>query len=367
MTNRADLRPIDVVAQQDLQQLLLAHPLDELRDMRLLITGVTGFFGYWLLTAIDLLNAAGHRLEVVSLSRQPLRFARSHPRLATAPWLRIDAGDLRNARLPEGPFDAILHAASDTSTTAASAPLLLFDNILTGTRRTLQLAADIGCPRVLLVSSGAVYGVAATSTPVAEHHPCVGNPLNPADAYAAGKRAMEMLAACMHQSCGLDVVVARCFAFVGAGLPLDGHFAIGNFIRDALADRPIEVRGSGRALRSYLYAADLVVWLLTILLRGKSGEAYNVGSDQAYSICEVAGQVRDNLAPALPIHVADRQASEPRPSYVPDITRARSTLGLDVWTPLPVAIRRTAASAGHAASIGQADAEIAPTGRQTTL
>ena len=142
----------------------------------------------------------------------------------------------------------------------------------------------------------------------------------------------------------LHTCTARGFAAVGPHLPLDGHTAIGHFIGDGLAGGPITIRDDGTPYRSYLYTADLAIWLWTILLRGEAGRAYNVGSDEAMPLREVAELVARQFDPVAEVHVALQPTpNEPPARSVPDITRARKELGLEAWIGLEEAIRRTVA------------------------
>ena len=138
--------------------------------------------------------------------------------------------------------------------------------------------------------------------------------------------------------------IARCFAFVGPHLNRQIHYAIGNFIQDCLEGLPININGDGTPLRSYLYADDLVEWLLAILQRGEPGRPYNVGSDHALSILELAERVRRVLGTRNEIIVKGKAEPGVKPSvYVPEIGRAQGELELSVSVSLDEAIRRTVA------------------------
>jgi dTDP-glucose 4,6-dehydratase len=283
-------------------------------------------------------------VEAVVLTRDPDKFRRQLPSLASAPEVALWRGDVRFFDPPPGHFDHVIHAATDTSRAAAADPYRLLDTIVEGTRRVLNFAVDTQAESMLLVSSGAVYGTQPPSlSQVPEDYPGAPFPGDAGSTYGQGKRMAEHLATLAYTQNRLKVKIARGFAFVGPGLPLDTHFAIGNFIRDALYRDSVFIAGDGTARRSYLYAADLAVWLWTILRHGTPNRPYNVGADQDLSIVGLAEQVVEVLAPGKRI----RRAAIPREDgvcsvYVPSIERARRELGLEAWTDLPTALRRTA-------------------------
>ena len=174
------------------------------------------------------------------------------------------------------------------------------------------------------------------------------NPLDAGSVYGEGKRAAELLCALYSATHGMECKIARCFAFVGPHLPLNAHFAIGNFIRDAMRGDVIHVQGDGTPMRSYMYAADLTIWLWTMLFRAPSPEAFNVGSDQAVSILELAQIVAATLGSTAGVQVAQQaEPGTPARQYVPNISKAQQQLGLQCHISLEDAIRRTAAWHGY--------------------
>jgi nucleoside-diphosphate-sugar epimerase len=144
------------------------------------------------------------------------------------------------------------------------------------------------------------------------------------------------------------VVTARGWAFVGPLLPLDAHFAVGNFLRDALAGDEIRLSGDGTPWRSYLYASEMAAWLWAILTRGAPGRAYNVGSPHGMPLREVAEKVahiareRDGRARQVLV-AASPDTSRPPSRYVPCTQRAQNELGLAPSIGLEEALRRTLA------------------------
>jgi nucleoside-diphosphate-sugar epimerase len=331
------------ISLEDLEHVLsfTRESWEALRGRRIFVTGATGFFGTWLLETFAYANdMLGLGSSLVGLSRDPAAFAAKSPHLAAHPSITIWQGDVRNFDFPPGNFSHVIHAG--TTSSAPVPPLEMLDTIINGTRRTLDFGVAAGAQDFLLVSSGAVYG----KQPPEMNHisetydggPDVSDPLS---AYGEGKRVAELLAAIYQRECGLRVKTARCFAFVGPHLPLDAHFAVGNFIRDALRGGPIRVSGDGTPMRSYLYAADLAVWLWRFLL-GQCTGTINVGSENAHSVLKVAEAVASVLGEGLEISVGKSTHERPVSRYVPDCGRARTSLKIAFDVDLVTAIQRTA-------------------------
>jgi len=327
---------------QDLDH-VLAHTSgvwDELRAARIFLTGGTGFFGCWLLEsyahAWDRLSLTG---SVTVLTRSADAFRAKAPHLASHRAIRLVEGDVRSFHLPGERFTHIVHAAADaTPELCRTNPLLVHDTIVDGTRRVLDLAVQCGAKRLLLTSSGAVYGTQPRDlTHVPETYMGAPDVTDQKWVYAEAKRVAEMLCT-VYNGRDVQCAIARCFAFFGPYLPLDMHFAIGNFMRDAMRGGPIRIGGDGTPMRSYLYMADLAIWLWTILVAGAPGRPYNVGSERDLSIAELA----DMVGGGTKVEIAGTPIAGRLPDrYVPSTERARTELNLREWISLEEGLRRT--------------------------
>ncbi len=333
----------------DLEQVLehAAGLWPQLRGQRIFITGGTGFFGLWLLESFLHANDRFDlKAEATVLTRNPEAFAAKAPHVAQHPAIRLHRGDVRDFIFPAGEFSCVIHAATDASAKLnAEDPQEMISVIVDGMRRVIEFAGHAKTKTLLFTSSGAVYGKQPSElTHVPEDYLGAPDSLQPTSAYGEGKRLAELLCILGGKKHGYAPKIARCFAFVGPHLPLDAHFAIGNFIRDAMRGGPVVVNGDGSPFRSYLYAADLTGHLWAVLFKGQSGRAYNIGSGDgvdiralAQIVAEVAGNGCEHQV-KLPLAPGTKPAR-----YIPDVRRAQEELGLFAKRDLKDSIRATTA------------------------
>ncbi len=307
------------------------------------ITGGTGFFGIWLLESLAHANQIGNlNLRVVVLSRNPEAFLSKMPHLVEHSFIHWIKGDIRNFDFPQESFDYLVHAATDTlSRNNFGSQLMELDGMISGTKRVLEFARCAGVRKLLFTSSGAVYGQQDSShIPVSEDCMLSPDPLSPRSSYGIGKRVSEHLCMLHSLDTGCQISLARCFAFIGPHLPLDQGYAIGNFLRDGLNGEPIRFTGTGQSVRSYLHAADLMIWLWTLLFKAEGCRAYNVGSPTALTIAQAAEMVAANFSLPTQSQIAGNVASSTS-VYLPDVSRAALEHNLEEKILLPEAIRRT--------------------------
>lgn len=315
-----------------------------LRGQRVLVTGGTGFMGSWITEMVACLNDThGFGIDLLLLSPSAASFADRAPHLAARPDVTLVERDVRDMTgLPEG-VTYVIHAAGTPDNRAhVTDPLRTMSVIAQGTSALLRAAAaSPDVRKVLHVSSGLIYGAQPLSMQrMPEAHAGGPEPDSISAVYAEAKRYSEAEAAAWRSQYKLPVVIARPFAFIGPNQGLDKPWAVNNFLRDALLGGPIRILGDAETVRSYMYPSDMAVWLLTILANGVSGTAYNVGSPDAITLGELAGRIAASFDSPPP--VVCRPLGEPRVTrFVPDVSRAQSSLGLRQTVDLDTAIERT--------------------------
>jgi dTDP-glucose 4,6-dehydratase len=322
--------------------------MDNLGELRkIYITGGTGFFGKALLRHWESEQNGSKKPDLISvLSRDPNKFIKSNPDLSSLNGVELHQGDVTkpNTLISNEFYDGVIHAATDATNNEAVSPLIRFDQIVEGSRNLLDFSVSHGVRRFLLTSSGAVYGkLPGNLTAISEDYKGSPDSLISENAYGNGKRTAEHLCALYANKYGIEIIIARCFAFSGQDLAQNAHYAIGNFINDALWSNEIVVKGDGMSLRSYLDQRDLAIWLVELLNKGRSGEAYNVGSDQKITIADLAYLVRDIVSPKKTVRIlSSTDRSNMRSNYVPNIEKISKELGLKPTISLEQSIYDTA-------------------------
>lgn len=309
------------------------------------ITGGTGFFGIWLIMSFVFINRKQElNSNIILLTRDADKFIAKYPWIKQYSEISFLEGDINNFEFIDDHIDYIIHAATDASVKLnLEQPLTMFETVVNGTKRILEFARLKNVKSFLLTSSGAIYGKQPSELEnISEDY--TGAPLtsDPASVYGEGKRMAEVLCSVYSKQFNIPVKIARCYAFIGPFLPLDAHFAAGNFIKDLLSDNDIIIEGDGTPYRSYMYAADLTAWLWIILFRGKNNRPYNVGSDKSLTISMLAQMIAENgNSGKSKVIIKKPDAGLPAQRYVPDVSRAMNELGLSVYTDLKSSLKKT--------------------------
>lgn len=331
---------LDYFSKQDLQFMLgkTSHFAHDLDGSKILLTGGTGFFGKWILgLLLSIESQCRINFEIIIPTRHPTAFTQIYPQIASHKNVHLFQADIKNlSAIQTNDFTHILHAATDTIVRSHAEDEQRFESIIQGTQQVLQCISQ-HTKSVLYISSGAVYAPSSTLTPETANLT-----QDKTNHYAMGKLRAEREALEYCRTRNINLKIARPFAFVGPFLPLRAHFAIGNFIADVLEQKTLTVQSDGTSVRSYLYAADMAIWLMTICCFGRAFEVYNVGSDQPISIKDLSQKVSDILTANQSPQILGQSNAQRNSHYIPNISKAKNDLKLDIWTPLDEAILRTA-------------------------
>ncbi|HEY8099794.1 MAG TPA: NAD(P)-dependent oxidoreductase [Burkholderiaceae bacterium] len=308
------------------------------------ITGGTGLIGRALMRQLlPQIEALGIS-SITLLTRDPEKFSQLAPDIANHKAVRLLKGDLATVVLPTDSYTDIIHGAADTNDSFIQDRIAYFWDITAGTKRILDFAAQCGCNRFLYLSSGAVYGPGQyPETGIPEDWALAPSLADEKSTYGQAKRASEHLCRLYSKQMGMAVKIARIFAVIGEEMPLDGRYAIGNFIHDALSETSdaITIKGDGTPIRSFLHVDDVAQWLLKIHASDTPQDVFNVGSDISVSIKQLAEIVSKNSPSKKPVVVTQKERDYAgRSVYLPDCTHVRTALGVTQTIDLESAVQK---------------------------
>lgn len=306
--------------------------LDELRNQKIFIAGGTGFVGSWLAEFIVFLNENYQfNTSLVILARNTECFREEKKHLSGRNEIRYISKDIRY--LDEIPDDItyIIHAASTPDNRIhVSNPIDTISTITKGTDNLIDSAFKLpGLKKFLYLSSGQVYGKSITKSELiseSDFGPLECNKIT--GIYPEAKRLSESICCAYSSQYKLPIVIARPFSFIGPYQSLSKPWAINSFINDAINNNTIRIVGNGKPIRSFMYPADLVVWLLKILISGRKNTAYNVGSPYGISLKDAAEKIIQIAHPNVKIDI--KYYNDDTSKYVPDITLCEKEFGLKI-------------------------------------
>ncbi len=297
----------------------------KLENSKILVMGGTGFIGRWIVASLGFAQLLGHAIDITVMSRNSRAYFEEFSSEGfKITWLDHDVS--RNENLEIQKFDFIINGATPSSAkTGAVDPKYVYESIVLGNSSILDSSRNLNF-RYLFLSSGAVTQL-ENSEPNFDRELCEFEHLESlSTAYAHGKRFAEIDITSAIKSKKLNAQALRLYAFAGPGLPLDQHFAAGNFMLNYLKSEPIEVKGNPNTKRSYMYPADLVMHIIRSLTSNET-ETMEIGSTEIISMSEFAALISDGNAASQP---TDGDLAQPISSYFPTADNLLSqTINLD--------------------------------------
>lgn len=299
------------------------------KNKTFLVTGGTGFIGKWLVAALNRFELNKKlNIDIYILTRDIKSFKSQFsecPHIDNIHFIEGDIRSLHNLDNLKVEFNYIILGANDATYDFSLNAKLLSETLIGGTFNLLDKFTTPKTEAIIHLSSGAVYGdISQHKNGAKETDQSLIDINNFGSMYGLSKALTESILKQYGDQNNIRIINARCFAFVGPYLPLNKHFAIGNFINNCLNSEPIVIQGNGLPVRSYMYAADMTKAILQCL-NTKSSMTINIGSDEKISIKNLAILVSQILKnPNVVIKDQTNHHPEKANYYLPDVNLLKS-------------------------------------------
>ncbi len=290
-----------------------------LNGKTIFITGSTGLIGMNLIRGIMTYNDnnAGN-IKVLALVRSLEKANLIFGGYKENGHLQFVVGDIMSSMSIEEDVDYIIHGASVTaSKDFVEKPVETIMTAINGTKHILELAREKQVKGMVYMSSMEVYGTPYDETPLTEDRMGYLDPLSVRSSYSESKQMVENLCVAYSSEYGVPVRIVRLTQTFGPGVAADDRRVFAEFAQCATKGEDICLQTEGLTKRMYLYTADAVTALLTVLTKGEDGKAYNAANKNTYcSIREMAELVAEEFGQGK-CHVVIRIPHVPNASYNP--------------------------------------------------
>jgi nucleoside-diphosphate-sugar epimerase len=303
---------------------------EKLEGSRILLAGGTGFVGNWLLFALALASQR-HNIQLTLLVRD---FDKARAILSQFDSRQVSLVSVDQIH-PGSKYTHLIHAATpSTKSTGGKDSDAIYKSAASVESSIFKSLTSEITPVYMHLSSGAVYGAKPTvKTTLAENTPVVGTS---SDVYAKTKLTLERNLVDATLSGAVLGTNPRLFSFAGPGIALDDHFAVGNFMAQAIKGGPVSLIGNPETMRTYLHPVDMTHWLVAALAN-PSLETTHVGSEIEYTMEDIAKIIA--LEFGVKVDVRGNSSTPPN-FYLPRTSQTRKRLNVGETILLPEAISR---------------------------
>lgn len=290
------------IFKEDLEYITSAGFIDwqKLYNKTVFVTGATGLIGYTFVSALLYRNLKYQsNIKIIALVRNITKAKEKFAeQLKQNLNLKLVVGDVENFPPIDDEIDYIIHGANPTASSYfVENPVETIKTAVWGTNNILNLAKEKNIAGLVYLSSMEVYGAPHTDELIDETHGTTVDTMSVRSCYPEAKRLCEALCASYADEYRVPAKVVRLAQTFGPGIDKNDNRVFAEFLRCSMQKQDIVLQTEGTSKRCYLYTADAVTAILTVLLNGKAGEAYNAANKNTYcSIMEMAQMVVRELA-----------------------------------------------------------------------